>query len=41
MRFILEPPEVEADFGRRRTAFFETHDGVRTEVMQILADMAV
>jgi catechol 2,3-dioxygenase-like lactoylglutathione lyase family enzyme len=40
VRFIMEPTDIEADFGRRRIAFFETPDGMRTEVMQILEDRA-
>jgi catechol 2,3-dioxygenase-like lactoylglutathione lyase family enzyme len=40
VRFIMEPCEIEAAFGRRRIAFFETPDGMRTEVMQILEDAA-
>jgi catechol 2,3-dioxygenase-like lactoylglutathione lyase family enzyme len=38
VRFIMEPQVIEAEFGRRRIAFFETPDGMRTEVMQILED---
>ncbi len=38
VRFIMEPRVIEVAFGRRRIAFFETPDGVRTEVMQILED---
>ena len=38
VRFVMEPQDIEAAFGRRRIAFFETPDGMRTEVMQILAD---
>lgn len=38
VRFIMEPQEIEADFGRRRIAFFENPDGMRTEVMQVLED---
>jgi catechol 2,3-dioxygenase-like lactoylglutathione lyase family enzyme len=38
VRFIMEPREIAAAFGRRRIAFFETPDGLRTEVMQILDD---
>jgi catechol 2,3-dioxygenase-like lactoylglutathione lyase family enzyme len=41
VRFIMEPQLIEADFGRRRIAFFETPDGMRTEVMQILEDRAL
>ncbi len=40
VRFIMEPRVIEAAFGRRRIAFFETPDGMRTEVMQILEDTA-
>ena len=38
VRFIMQPREIEAAFGRRRIAFFQTPDGMRTEVMQILED---
>jgi catechol 2,3-dioxygenase-like lactoylglutathione lyase family enzyme len=38
VRFLMEPQEIEAEFGRRRIAFFETPDGLRTEVMEILED---
>lgn len=38
VQFIMEPQEIEADFGRRRIAFFENPDGMRTEVMQVLED---
>jgi catechol 2,3-dioxygenase-like lactoylglutathione lyase family enzyme len=38
VRFFMEPQVVEAEFGRRRIAFFETPDGMRTEVMEILED---
>ncbi len=37
-RFLMEPQEIEAAFGRRRIAFFEAPGGVRTEVMQIIED---
>jgi catechol 2,3-dioxygenase-like lactoylglutathione lyase family enzyme len=40
VRFIMEPRVIEAEFGRRWIAFFETPDGMRTEVMQILEDTA-
>jgi len=40
VRFIMEPRTIEAAFGKRRIAFFETPDGLRTEVMQILDDAA-
>jgi catechol 2,3-dioxygenase-like lactoylglutathione lyase family enzyme len=38
VRFIMEPQLIEAAFGRRRIAFFETPDGMRTEVMEIVED---
>jgi catechol 2,3-dioxygenase-like lactoylglutathione lyase family enzyme len=38
VRFLMEPAVIEAAFGRRRIAFFETRDGMRTEVMEILED---
>lgn len=38
VRFIMEPQVIEAAFGRRRIAFFETPGGMRTEIMQILDD---
>jgi catechol 2,3-dioxygenase-like lactoylglutathione lyase family enzyme len=37
-RFLMAPRVIEADFGKREIAFFETPDGMRTEVMQILED---
>jgi catechol 2,3-dioxygenase-like lactoylglutathione lyase family enzyme len=40
VRFIMEPRLIEAEFGRRRIAFFETPDGMRTEVMEIIEDRA-
>jgi len=40
VRFIMEPQLIEAAFGRRRIAFFETPDGMRTEVMEIIEDRA-
>ena len=38
VRFLMPPQVIEAAFGKRRIAFFETPDGVRTEIMQILED---
>jgi catechol 2,3-dioxygenase-like lactoylglutathione lyase family enzyme len=38
VRFFMEPQVIEAEFGTRRIAFFETADGMRTEVMEILED---
>jgi catechol 2,3-dioxygenase-like lactoylglutathione lyase family enzyme len=38
--FIMEPRTIEAAFGKRRIAFFETPDGMRTEVMQVLENAA-
>jgi catechol 2,3-dioxygenase-like lactoylglutathione lyase family enzyme len=40
VRFIMEPRLIEAEFGRRRIAFFETPDGMRTEIMQIIEEKA-
>lgn len=36
VRFLMPPQVIEAAFGKRRIAFFETPDGVRTEIMQIV-----
>ena len=36
--FLLGPEEIEAEFGRRKIAFFEAPDGLRTEIMQIIED---
>ena len=36
--FILEPQEIESEFGRRRIVFFVAPDGVRTEIMQVISD---
>jgi catechol 2,3-dioxygenase-like lactoylglutathione lyase family enzyme len=41
VRFLMPPQVIEAAFGKRRIAFFETPDGVRTEIMQILEDCLV
>jgi catechol 2,3-dioxygenase-like lactoylglutathione lyase family enzyme len=38
VKFLMGPQVIEADFGTRRIAFFETPDGMRTEVMEILED---
>lgn len=38
VRFLMEPQEIETAVGRRKIAFFEAPDGVRTEVMQIIED---
>ena len=37
-RILMEPMEIESDFGVRRICFFIGPGGVRTEVMQILRD---
>ena len=37
-RFLIEPQEIETALGRRKIAFFEAPDGMRTEVMQVLED---
>ncbi len=39
--FFVEPQEIEAEFGRRRIAFFIAPDGVRTEIMQIITDTGI
>ena len=39
--FILEPQEIESEFGRRRIVFFVAPDGVRTEIMQIITDTGI
>lgn len=39
--FILEPQEIESEFGRRRVVFFVAPDGVRTEIMQIITDTGI
>ena len=39
--FILEPQEIESEFGRRRIVFFVAPDGVRTEIMQIISDTGI
>ena len=38
VRILMEPCDIEGAFGRRRIVFFETADGMRTELMQILHD---
>jgi catechol 2,3-dioxygenase-like lactoylglutathione lyase family enzyme len=40
VRFLMEPQVIEAEFGTRRIAFFETPDGMRTEVMEIIENRA-
>lgn len=35
---VMEPQLVEASFGTRKIAFFETPGGVRTEIMKIVSD---
>ena len=35
VRFLVEPTTIHTDFGRRKIAFFESLEGIRTEVMQI------
>jgi len=36
--FIMQPQAIEAEFGRRRIAFFVAPGGVRTEIMEIIVD---
>ena len=38
IEFLMEPQEIETALGRRKIAFFEAPNGVRTEVMEILED---
>ena len=38
IRFLMEPQEIETALGRRKIAFSEAPNGVRTEVMQVLED---
>lgn len=38
VQFLMEPQVIEAAFGTRRIAFFETPEGLRTEVMEILEE---
>ena len=34
--FLMEPQRLEGEFGIRMIAFFESPEGVRTEVMQVI-----
>jgi len=34
----IEPQEIDTAVGRRKIAFVEAPDGIRTEVMEILED---
>ena len=38
---ILEPQEIESEFGRRRIVFFVAPDGARTEIMLIITDTGI
>ena len=38
VRILMEPCDVEGEFGTRRIVFFETPDGMRTEIMQVHQD---
>ena len=38
VRILMEPCDIEGEFGTRRIVFFETADGMRTEIMQIHRD---
>ena len=38
VRFLMEPQEIDIAVGRRKIAFFEDLNGIRTEVMQIIED---
>ena len=37
-RILMEPTEIESDFGVRRICFFVGPGGARTEVMQVIRD---
>ena len=36
--FFVTPRVISGEFGRRKVAFFEGPDGIRTEIMQVLED---
>jgi len=38
VKFLMEPCIIEGEFGRRKIAFFETPEKIRTEIMQVLED---
>lgn len=38
VKFLMEPQEIETAVGRRKIAFFESPNGIRTEIMEILED---
>ena len=38
VRVLMEPQEIETALGRRKIAFFESPNGIRTEVMEIIED---
>ncbi len=35
VKWLVEPMVIDTDFGRRRIAFFESLEGIRTEIMQV------
>ena len=38
VRFLMEPQEIDTQVGRRKIAFFEDPNGIRTEIMEIIED---
>ena len=38
VHILMEPCVIEGEFGERKIVFFETPDGMRTEIMQVLRD---
>ena len=38
VHFLMEPQEITTALGRRKIAFFEAPNGIRTEVMQVIED---
>lgn len=38
VRILMHPRDIKGEFGERRIVFFETPDGMRTELMQISRD---
>jgi predicted enzyme related to lactoylglutathione lyase len=38
VKIFMEPCIIEGEFGKRKIVFFETPEGIRTEIMQTLED---
>jgi len=38
VRFLMEPQVIDTAVGRRKIAFFEDPNGIRTEVMQVIEE---